>query len=109
LADRDDKGRFVKGHKPFNTKNKGGRPKRTTEEKYLRVLHATVKLEDWKHIILTAMARAKSGDSRARQWLSDYLLGKPAQQITLQTVGDVRIKLKWSDAESENESADFNN
>ena len=72
---RDENGRFVKGH------NGGpGRPKRSTEEKYLTALSRHVTLKDWATIVNTAVARAKAGDSTARQWLSDYLMGKPVQK-----------------------------
>jgi len=37
-------------------------------------------MDDWNTIIDSTVARAKAGDSTARQWLSDYLLGKPVQR-----------------------------
>lgn len=61
--------------------NPNGRPKRSTEERYLRALRRYVTLEDWEKVVKTALARAKAGDSAARQWLSDYLIGKPTQRM----------------------------
>lgn len=69
---RDPKGRFVEGN--------GGGPGRKplpTERKYLTALTAVCSPEDWKTIAEKAVADAKEGDSRAREWLSSYLLGKP--------------------------------
>jgi len=83
---RDENGRFVKGH------NGGpGRPKRSTEEKYLTALSRHVTLKDWATIVNTAVARAKAGDSTARQWLSDYLMGKPVQRQEISGVDGAAI------------------
>ena len=77
MAERDEKGRFVKGGK-----GGPGRPKRAVEEKYLRSLRARVKLQDWRAIVDKAVQLAiQEGDWRARQWLSDYLIGKPVQRL----------------------------
>lgn len=100
MADRDNKGRFIKGHAPLNKGKTPGRPK----EEFLEILRDAVKPEDWKHIIFTAIAFAKANDARAREWLSDYLVGKPAQEVKLQAVGDLKIQLKWSDTEIESEN-----
>lgn len=105
MADRDAKGRWIKGHNRRAYKPSPGRPKRKVEEQYLEMLRHAVKPEDWEHIIYTAIAFAKANDARAREWLSDYLLGKPAQEVKLQTVGDLKIQLKWSDTEIESENA----
>lgn len=75
-AARKANGQFAIGH----SGNPNGRPKRSTEERYLAALSRRVKMEDWYKIIDTALARAKAGDAAARQWLSDYLMGKPIQR-----------------------------
>ena len=91
---RNDKGQFIKGHKPLTTGpisthgKKTGRRKRSTEEKYLKWMAARVKKADWDTITDTAIARAKSGDNVARQWLSDYLIGKPQQQLDITSAGE---------------------
>ena len=76
---RDEHGHFTAGHK-LSVGNGGGRPKRAAEEKYLQLLRDTVTPEDWKMITQTAIARAKAGDNVARQWLSDWVLGKPVER-----------------------------
>ena len=86
VESRDQTGRFVKGH-PGNPEAKG-RPKRKTEDKYLLALQKCVKLGDWKAIGKRAVAQAKTGDYRARQWLSDYLLGKPQQFVDVTSAGE---------------------
>lgn len=74
-AQRDENGRFVKGH------NGGpGRPKRTTEERYIKAMAQTVRIDDWKKIILTGISRAKAGDVGWARFIADYLMGKPVQR-----------------------------
>lgn len=81
---RDEKGRFVKGH----SGNAKGRRKRQTEDKYLRALQKCATPKEWNAICKQAVKDAKKGDRSARQWLSDYLLGKPQQFIDLTSGGD---------------------
>jgi len=68
---RDARGRFAKG-------NSGGpgRPRRAVEQEYLAALNAAVSLEKWRQIIDRAVEDAIKGDPRAREWLSQYLLGE---------------------------------
>ena len=91
---RDEKGRFVAGNS-FGRKN-GGRPPRTYEDKYLRKLSNLVTMKDWEKIILVAISQAKAGDAKARQWLSDYLMGKPMQVIDV--IGEVKHEHDISDS-----------
>ncbi len=77
MADRDDNGRFVKG----KTGNPNGRPRRRTEDEYLDATIGCVTIKDWREIVNAAKVKAKRGDPRARQWLSDYLLGPPQQRL----------------------------
>lgn len=88
MEGRDSKGRFVKGHRPFNKKNPGGRPERNTEEKYLRVFSDTVTEQDLEDIILAVMARAKAQDMVAARIILEYALGKPAQRVDVTSAGE---------------------
>ena len=36
---------------------------------------------DWRQIVKAAVGQAKEGNTAARKWLSDYLLGPPPQRI----------------------------
>ena len=60
-----------------------GRKPRPVEERYLELLRQTVTEQDWVTIVQTASARAKAGDNVARQWLSDWVLGKPVERHEL--------------------------
>ena len=37
----------------------------------------TVSLDDWKEVVTSTLQAAKDGDSSARMWLAQYLVGKP--------------------------------
>lgn len=97
MAERDDKGRFVKGV----SGNPGGKP--LDQTKYLKKLDTTMTLKEWRDIVVKAIEQAKRGDSRARQWLSDYLLGKPTQrqEITGAEGSEFVINLSWDDEADE--------
>jgi hypothetical protein len=76
--DRDSKGRFVKGWR-----GGPGRESKSTEQAYLEVMIGAVSLSDWKEIVSRAVQDAIKGNSTARQWLSDYLLGKPGVALAV--------------------------
>lgn len=82
---RDDKGRFRKGV----SGNPGGRP--IDQTKYQKKIDTTMSLKEWRSIILKAIEQAKRGDAKARQWLSDYLAGKPSQGLDITTGGEKLI------------------
>lgn len=92
--ERDEKGRFAKG-------NKGGpgRQNRSTEDKYLKALRDSVTIKDWKAISTKAIAQASKGDKAARQWLSDYLLGKPTQNVAIES--QQLVNWVWGDGEDQ--------
>lgn len=58
----------------------GGRLPRPKEARYLSLLLEIVTEDEWKKVVLTALARARAGDSVARSWLSDWILGKPIER-----------------------------
>lgn len=68
---------------PGQSGNPGGRPKRPAAERYLRALEQGVTLAEWKEIVEKAVSQAQKGDSRARTWLSEYLIGKPIQRTEI--------------------------
>ena len=41
------------------------------------VLFDAVTLEDWREVVGATVVAAKAGDTSARMWLAQYLLGKP--------------------------------
>ena len=78
MAERDERGRFAKG-------NGGGpgRPKKTREEQYLDILLSVVTPKEWEHVCAVALSRARAGDGKAREWLGNYIIGKPVERHEL--------------------------
>lgn len=108
---RDERGRFAAG-------NPGGPGRRrlTVEREYLAVLGAAVSLEDWREVVARAVADAKNGDNKARNWLAKYLIGSNPRTLlaiaAVESLGftpddDIRIEASgpeeddedWSDME----------
>ena len=77
MVERDAKGRFVKGA----SGNPQGRLPKQTETSYLQVSESVCTFDVWREITMKAVEQAKRGDARARQWLSDYLIGKPISMV----------------------------
>lgn len=89
MAERDDKGRFIKGNKASP-----GRPPKEREERYYEILLTAVTFDDWQAIVKKAAEQAKKGDAVARKWLSDYLVGAVQQRLELS--GSLRmIEVDW--------------
>ena len=88
---------FQKGNQEWKKRKREspGRPPKPIEEKYLRWLRARVKRKDWIYIVDTAMARAKAGDHKARQWLSDWCLGKPVERREHDVIAEILVG--WDD------------
>jgi hypothetical protein len=80
---RDKKGRFVKGV----SGNPRGRLPKSREQRYLDILVATVTEQDWQQIITRAIADAKKGDTAARKWLADYIIGPPVERKEISGAG----------------------
>ena len=93
---RDSNGRFVKGH----SGNPNGRSKKEVEQDYMDVTIKTVTTDDWEAIVIKAIAQAKKGDTAARKWLGDNLVGLPTQRIDLKHKGKVLV-WDWKKAEQE--------
>jgi hypothetical protein len=54
---------------------KGTFTHRRTEADYMGVLLDAISLEEWREVVNATVAAAKAGDSTARAWLSQYLVG----------------------------------
>ena len=76
---RDSEGRFARNNR-FGGQSPG-RPKRDIESSYLKSLSNSVSEEAWAAIVTKAIAQAREGDSVARSWLSNYLMGKPVERV----------------------------
>ena len=91
MAEREANGRFAKG----NSASKGhshGRPKRKREERYYDILVSTVTFDRWKRIVDKAAQQAERGDSIARKWLADYIVGVPEQTQNVNITGYPSIR-----------------
>ena len=82
MAERDERGQFKKGE----SGNPKGRAPKKREERYYEILTTTVTFEDWARIVRKAAEQAKRGDQAARTWLGNYLIGKPDENINLNSV-----------------------
>lgn len=56
---------------------KGNAAHRRTESDYMGALLDTVTLDDWRNVVTGALQAAKDGDPQARNWLAQYLIGRP--------------------------------
>ena len=74
---RDDVGRFSSGNSYGQ-----GRPPRAVERDYLAVLSERLSLDDWREVVSRAVQDARSGDAKARDWLSRYALGSEPMSLT---------------------------
>lgn len=89
---RDENGRFVKGDG-----GGPGRPAREREDRYYEITMTACTYKDWQTIVSKAVSQARRGDSVARKWLSDFLVGVPEQPVR----GSLQIEYvnDWRQAE----------
>lgn len=76
MTDRAPDGKFVKGQPSISP----GRPSKEREIRYKKIMLSTVSFEAWEKVIKKALEQALGGDSDARKWLSENLIGKPVQR-----------------------------
>src|SRR5215469_6682563 len=87
-TDRNANGRFAAGWH-----GGAGRPRRTVEARYLTALREAVPLETWAKVCETAVAQAVSGDAKAREWLGNYLVGRPIEAVAVEEPQGPRLSL----------------
>lgn len=98
---REPDGRLRPGH-PGGP----GRPSKARELAYIAILREILTASEFAFIVRSAILRAQNGDAQARQWLSDYAIGKPGQSIDVRHVDGSEPSLEeqfasYSDAELE--------
>jgi len=95
MTGRDKNGQFKKGE----YKGGPGRPRKEREVEYYRILQFRCTTEAWQAIVDKAVEQAKRGDSVARKFLADYLIGPPVERKEISGPdGDViRVTLKSND------------
>jgi hypothetical protein len=79
MADRDKKGRFEPGHSVKSP----GRPPGSVRGEYVERIKARLTDEKWDKIVDKAISDAIKGHTYARQWLSDYVIGRPPQTLNI--------------------------
>lgn len=79
MQERDERGRFVKGH----SGNPKGRAPKSREERYYEIAISAVTFAQWRNIIEKAAQQAERGDATARRFLADLFLPTPAQRFEL--------------------------
>ena len=82
---RQENGRFAAGWK-----GGPGRPPRAVEADYLAVIGNVCSVDDWSAIVERAVADAKIGNAKAREWLSKHLIGEQPLEVHHQS-RDVRV------------------
>lgn len=92
MANRGDGGLFAPGNKLGK-----GRPARAVEQEYINAVIDGVSMPQWKKIVKKAVTDAVAGDWRARQWLSDYLIGKPPTILDIRA-GEAQLLAQILDA-----------
>lgn len=55
----------------------GSATHRRTEGDYMGVLLDAVSLDAWRGVVTGALQAAQGGDAQARNWLAQYLIGRP--------------------------------
>ena len=93
VTERDENGRFIKGH----SGNPNGRPKKDRERRYYEIMQSACTFKEWRIIVQRAVEDAQKGDAAARKWLSDYLLGPPPQKLDVMQSGEVTINVVYGD------------
>lgn len=63
----------------------------------LRIIREAVTAEDWKRIAAKALEQAANGDTSARKWLSEYVMGKPAEKLNAVVDQETRIIVERKD------------
>ena len=61
--------------------NPSGRPKKERELRYYEIMQSKCTFKEWGDICQKAVDQAKRGDTSARKFLADYLMGQPVQRL----------------------------
>lgn len=80
MAERDAKGRFLKGHKPYRS---GRRATRKTEDAYVRAFGQAMPTKRWVAALEKYAEKAEDGDRYAMRFFADYLIGKPLERVIM--------------------------
>lgn len=70
---------------PGQSGNPKGRAPRATERAYLATVQRLCDPKTWGRIVERAIVDALDGDRHAREWLGNYLLGRPTPLVENET------------------------
>ena len=87
---RNARGHFVAGHK-----NIGGRKPKAYEKKYYEITENNCSEGEWAKIVRRTVRDAIKGDWRAREWLSNRLMGMPTQRAALMIQSENAVYAEW--------------
>lgn len=74
------------------SKGKTGRPSKKREERFYEIALRACTFKDWREIVKKAVEQAKEGDTAARKFLADYLMGPPTQRAEVELKGGVQVE-----------------
>ena len=110
MAERDERGRFKKGHTPYIG---GGRPRREVEQRLFQLMSARLSDTDWHAIIDKQIEVAKAGSTFAASWVADRLMGKSVERqevdavVTASSIAEeLRRVAKWKKNQTSGDSLD---
>jgi hypothetical protein len=87
-VERDENGRFLPGHAIKSP----GRPPVRLERAYMDNLRERLTLDKWIKIINRAITDAIKGDRYAREWLSNYAIGRPPYNLQISASDAATLK-----------------
>lgn len=91
MTDRDASGKFTKGNKA----NPGGRER--TDLSLSALIDEAVTKEDWVFIVKAQLKKARRGDHKSIEWLSDRRFGKAIQPTDNKHSGVIEVVINWDD------------
>ena len=83
MTDRDSNGKFTLGNKASP-----GRPKKSAEEKYLKMVVTAMPQKDWRLVLERVKQLAMRGERWAVEFYADRIIGKPQQAVDLTSKGE---------------------
>lgn len=66
----------------------------------MEITLSAVTFDDWKEIVQKAVSQAKRGDSTARKWLAEYVIGVPQKSLDVTSGGEkINFIIPWPEEE----------
>ena len=78
----------IGGAKKGEVRNPKGRGSKEREVRFMEITLSAVSFDDWREIVKKAVSQARHGDSVARKFLAEYLVGAPQKTLDITTGGE---------------------